>query len=63
MWTTSPINGNYQALPIYDIVTNEDLKSQISTYELKKVEEIYALEPKVMLKQEMSLDVSEKNYI
>ena len=43
LYTQSPINGNYRALPIYDILTDSRLKKQLSTDDLARVEEAHHL--------------------
>lgn len=38
LYTEASADGNYRALPIYEMMTNEELRKQISTDELKKAE-------------------------
>ena len=62
MWTESPVDGTYRALPIYDILTDTDLRKQISTYEMDRVGEVQATVTSVMLGAELTLDQAQERY-
>ena len=63
MWTNSPSTGNYQALPIYEIMNNQELKMRISNNDLNRVNDVYNLITEVMLNNKLSIDnVEEKMY-
>jgi len=62
MWTESPVDGIYRALPIYDILTDPDIRKQISTYEMDRVSEVQATVTSVMLGAELTLDQARERY-
>ena len=62
MYTQSPANGNYRALPIYSILHDPLLHSQVSTYEMKRVEAVQSIVSKVMLGTRLTLDQAQKCY-
>jgi hypothetical protein len=37
MYTQSPSDGNYRALPIYDILNHPGLRHEVSRYEMERV--------------------------
>ncbi|MBQ8789924.1 MAG: CapA family protein [Ruminiclostridium sp.] len=39
LYTQSSADGNYRALPVYEMMTNKELRRQLSTDELKKAEQ------------------------
>jgi len=62
MWTESPVDGIYRALPIYDILTDTDLRKQISTYEMDRVRAVQATVTSVMLGAKLTLDQAQERY-
>lgn len=62
MYTQSPVNGNYRALPIYDILTDEDLQGQISTYEFERVAAVQSIVTSVLLGADISIDEARERY-
>lgn len=62
MYTQSPSNGNFRALPIYSILTDEELKNEISVLEMKRVSEVQKLVTSVMLGSELTLDQAQERY-
>jgi fucose 4-O-acetylase-like acetyltransferase/poly-gamma-glutamate capsule biosynthesis protein CapA/YwtB (metallophosphatase superfamily)/lysophospholipase L1-like esterase len=62
MWGQSPMNGNYRALPIYDVMHNERLQKEISSRDLGRVREVHAVVTSVMLGRELSLDQIQDRY-
>lgn len=62
MYTQSPSNGNYRALPIYSILNDTDLQNEISRYEMERVAEVQAIVSSVMLGTELTLDQAQARY-
>jgi poly-gamma-glutamate capsule biosynthesis protein CapA/YwtB (metallophosphatase superfamily) len=65
MWVKAQLNGNrrnYRPLPIYDILTNESLQDQISTYELDRVKEVHQIITEVMLDEQLDIDMITSRY-
>ncbi len=66
MWTQSPINGNFRAIPLYDIYKNaykiNDSDFKLSTYDFDRVKEAHRLTTKYMLGQEMEIDMAQERY-
>ena len=56
MWTESAYRGNYRALPVWDILTDEKLGREISTRDMKRVDEVTQHITQVMLGEKLSLD-------
>ena len=64
MWTECQLSGNYRALPIYDILNDDDLKGQITTNDLKRIEEVNEHITSVMLGKAVPIeDVCERYFI
>lgn len=63
MWTQSSLDGNYRPLPIYDIINNETLKNEISTYEMERIQQVNELITNVMLGETLSIDMVRERYI
>ena len=62
MYTQAPANGDYRALPIYCMLNDPLLQSQVSKYEMKRVAEVQAIVTSVMLNAELSLDQAQDRY-
>lgn len=62
MYTQSPANGNFRALPIYSILTNVTLQNEISTFEMQRVAEVQSIVTSVMLRAELRLDQAQERY-
>lgn len=62
MYTQSPANGNHRALPIYSILRDSLLHSQVSRYEMKRVEVVHSLVTEVMLGTRLTLDQIQERY-
>ena len=62
MYTQAPANGNYRALPIYSILNEPHLQSQVSKYEMERVAEVQAIVTSVILNTELSLDQAQDRY-
>ena len=62
MWTTSTQSGNYRALPISDILTNDTLRATISTDDLARVSEVNKHISKVMLGKALDMNMVRERY-
>lgn len=62
MWTRSTLAGNYRPLPIYEILTNEKLRREISTYELEKISYILKHITRVTLGTEVNETLIQEHY-
>ncbi|MEL7566584.1 MAG: CapA family protein [Dehalobacterium sp.] len=62
MYIQSQFNGNYRALPIYNILNDSVLQNEISKYEMKRVDEVQAIVSSVMLGTELTLDQVQERY-
>lgn len=56
LWTESKLDGNYRALPTYEIFTNKNLRGELSTRDLERVDEVLRHITKVMLGVEVDLN-------
>ncbi len=62
MWTQSQISGNYRALPIYDILNDTQLRRQLSTYDLERVEQVQLHITETMLGCAVPCNAAERRY-
>lgn len=62
MYTQSPVNGNYRALPIYSILNEPVLQKEISIYEMGRVAEVQAIVSSIMLRTKLTLDQAQERY-
>lgn len=56
LWTQSKISGNYRALPLNEIFTNEKLRGELSTDDFKRAEETLKHVTKIMLGNEINFN-------
>ena len=56
LWTESKLNGNYRALPTYEIFTNDKLRGEISTRDFERVDEVLKHVTKIILGVEVDLN-------
>lgn len=64
MYTQAPSDGNYRALPVYNILHDPVLQREISRYELQRVSEVYGIVTEVMLGKRLTLDQArERHYL
>lgn len=56
MWTASQIDGNYRPLPLYKIMTDSELRKNITTKSLERVQEVAEHISTVMLGENIPLD-------
>ena len=62
LWTESKLNGNYRALPINEILTNQKLRGEISTRDFERVDEVLRHVTKVMLGVELNTNFYQQKY-
>lgn len=64
LWTQSQLSGNYRALPIYDILHDDRLREQISTYDLERIEAVSDHITSVMLGKKVPFeDICERYFV
>ncbi len=59
LWTQARLDGNYRALPTYEIFTNANLRGQLSTRDLERVDAVLKHVTKIMLGVEVDLNQRE----
>lgn len=63
LYTQSPVNGNYRALPIYEIENNEELRRQLSTDDLVRAKTAHDIITNVVFGSPMDISsVTERYY-
>lgn len=63
LYTQSPIDGNFRALPIYDIVNDDALRRQLSTDDLARAAEANRIITDVLFEDEMDISsITERYY-
>jgi len=62
LYTQAPLGRTYRALPIYDILTDPDLREQISVYEYERIKEVHELITSVMLGCKLPIDMAMSRY-
>lgn len=62
MWTTSSVGGQYQAIPISTLLTDETLFSSLSVSELDRITEVQSTITSVMLGKDISLAELQDRY-
>ncbi|MCH5274079.1 MAG: CapA family protein [Lachnospiraceae bacterium] len=63
LYTQSPVDGNYRALPIYEIVNNAGLRKQLSTDDYVRAQRANDIITKVVFGNEMDISsVTERYY-
>ena len=60
MWTAAQADGNYRAIPVYDIMNDEDLRSMLTTDDIKRVKYVEDHISTIMLGQKVPVDNIEK---
>ena len=63
MWTTAQADGNYRPLPVWDIMTDESLRSLLTVDDLARVAEVHEHITGVVLGEPMRLDMIEPDYL
>lgn len=62
MWTRSTLAGNYRPLPIWDILTNDKLRREISTFELERVSYVLKHITRITLGTELDENLIQERY-
>lgn len=62
MYTQEMSDGYYRALPIYEIMNNEELYQEMSEEDLKRIESVQKIVTKVMIGEEKTLEDVQKEY-
>ncbi|MDD6278283.1 MAG: CapA family protein [Oscillospiraceae bacterium] len=63
LYTQSPADGNYRALPIFEIQNNKTLRSGLSTDDCEKAAEAHSIITKVMLGSELDMSAATESYL
>ena len=63
MWTRSTLAGNYRPLPIWEILTNANLRREISTFELKRISYVLKHITRVVLGTELNENLIQRRYL
>lgn len=63
MWTRSTLQGNYRPLPVCDILNNDNLRREISTFELERISYVLKHITRVTLGTELSEILIQKRYL
>lgn len=62
LYTESRVDGNYRALPIYDIIHNESLRSQFSTDDYERVKKSNAIITQVVFGKQFHISNTKERY-
>ena len=62
MYTQEMSDGYYRALPIYEIMNNEELYQEMSEEDLKRIEIVQKIVTRVMIGEEKTLEDVQKEY-
>ena len=62
MWTRSSLAGNYRPLPIYEILNDEKLRNEISTFDLERISYVLKHITKVSLRRELDEKLIQEHY-
>ncbi len=60
MWIASSLGGNYRPLPLWDATNDDRLSNQVTTYDYNRMCEVHKIITRVMLGQEMPIDMCRK---
>lgn len=63
MWTTAQADGNYRPIPVWDIMTDEELRQQLTVDDIARVGEVHSHITGVALGEPLSLDMIEEEYL
>ncbi len=63
MWTRSALAGNYRPLPIWEILTNANLRREVSTFELKRISYVLKHITRVVLGTELNENLIQRRYL
>lgn len=62
MWVCSSYTGNYAAMPVYDLFTNAELGSRVTTYDMDRVAQAQEHVTRVMLGQEVHTSLLQQRF-
>ena len=62
IWIYRPGDGQYQALPIYEALTNRRIGSTLSSSDWGRIDNVHRLVTRVLLGSELSLDQIQRRY-
>ncbi len=62
LYTQATLEGNYRALPVYEIMNNSQLRKQLSTDDLLRVEKANETVTRVVLDETMSISMITERY-
>ncbi len=63
LYTQSPADGNYRALPVYEIINNYELRNQLSTDDCSRAEEAHYTVAEVMLNARLDVAGISERYL
>lgn len=63
LYTQSTIDGNFRALPVYDIMNNPGLRSQLSTDDLERARQAHDIVTDVMLEVKLDITAATESYL
>lgn len=63
LYTQSPIDGNFRALPIYEIEHNPKLREQLSTDDYERAKDAHSIVTKVMLGNKTNITSVTESYL
>ena len=70
MWIQCSVDGQYGPIPIYEAITNKEIRSTLGRIELERIRDVQELVTETMLKSNISLDqvqdyyyISEQGYM
>ena len=63
LYTQSPIDGNFRALPIYEIENNSELRNQLSTDDYERAKAAHSIITSVMLGSETDITSITESYL
>lgn len=63
MWITAPADGNYRPIPIWDIVTDEDVRSGLTVDDLTRINEVHEHITDIVLGNPLNIDMIEPDYL
>jgi len=63
LYTQAPVDGNYRAIPLNEIMNNEELRSTLSTDDLVRAAEANEIVTRVMLGSEIDISAVTSSYL
>ena len=62
MWTCSSLSGNYRPLPIYDILNDKNLRQEVTTFDLERINYVLKHVTKVSIGTELDEKLIQERY-